>query len=41
MVLDLLLIGLAITLDPLPLTAFVVVLPSKHGVRKGAAYLFG
>jgi threonine/homoserine/homoserine lactone efflux protein len=41
MVLDLLLIGLAITLDPLPLTAFVVVLPSKRGVRKGAAYLFG
>jgi threonine/homoserine/homoserine lactone efflux protein len=41
MVLDLLLIGLTITLDPLPLTAFVVVLPSKRGVRKGAAYLFG
>ena len=41
MVLDLLLIGLAIALDPLPLTSFVVVLPSKRGVRKGAAYLFG
>jgi threonine/homoserine/homoserine lactone efflux protein len=41
MVLDLLLIGVAIALDPLPLTAFVVVLPSKRGVRKGAAYLFG
>jgi threonine/homoserine/homoserine lactone efflux protein len=41
MVLDLLLIGLAIALDPLPLTAFVVVLPSKRGVIKGAAYLFG
>ncbi len=41
MILDLLLIGLAIALDPLPLTAFVVVLPSKRGVRKGAAYLFG
>jgi len=40
-VLDLLLIGLAIALDPLPLTSFVVVLPSKGGVRKGAAYLFG
>jgi threonine/homoserine/homoserine lactone efflux protein len=41
MVLNLLLIGLAIALDPLPLTAFVVILPSKRGVRKGAAYLFG
>jgi len=41
MVLDLLLIGLAIALDPLPLTSFVVVLPSKRGVRKGAAFLFG
>jgi len=39
--LDLLLIGLAIALDPLPLTSFVVILPSKRGVRKGAAYLFG
>ena len=41
MVLDLVLIGLAIALDPLPLTAFLVVLPSKHGVRKGAAFTFG
>ena len=41
MVLDLLLIGLAVALDPLPLTAFVVILPSNRGVRKGAAYLFG
>jgi threonine/homoserine/homoserine lactone efflux protein len=41
MVLNLLLIGLAIALDPLPLTSFVVVLPSKRGVRKGAAFLFG
>ena len=41
MVLDLLLIGLAVSLDPLPLTAFVVILPSQRGVRKGAAYLFG
>jgi len=41
MVLSLLLIGLTIALDPLPLSAFVVVLPSKRGVRKGAAFLFG
>jgi len=35
------LIGLAVTLDPLPLSAFLVVLPSKGGVRKGAAFVFG
>jgi threonine/homoserine/homoserine lactone efflux protein len=40
-VLDLVLIGLAITLDPLPLTAFLIALPSKGGARKGAAYVFG
>jgi len=39
--LNLILIGLAISLDPLPLAAFLVVLPSKHGVRKGAGFLFG
>ena len=41
MVLDLVLIGLAIALDPLPLMAFAVVLPSRRGVIKGAAFLFG
>ena len=41
MTLNLLLISLAIALDPLPLMAFMVVLPSKHGVRKGAAFVFG
>jgi hypothetical protein len=40
-VLNLLLIGVAVALDPLPLTAFAVILPSRRGVRKGAAYLFG
>ena len=40
-VLDLMLIGLAVTLDPLPLTAFLIVLPSKRGARKGAAFVFG
>jgi threonine/homoserine/homoserine lactone efflux protein len=40
-VLDLVLIGLAVTLDPLPLTAFLVVLPSERGARKGAAFVFG
>lgn len=41
MILDLVLIGAAIALDPLPLTAFLVVLPSKRGVRKGAAFVSG
>ena len=41
MVLNLMLIGLAVTLDPLPLSAFLVVLPSKRGVKKGAAFVFG
>jgi len=40
-ILNLVLIGLAVTLDPLPLTAFLIVLPSKRGVRKGAAFVFG
>ena len=41
MVLNLILIGLAVTFDPLPLTAFLVVLPSERGTRKGAAFVFG
>ena len=41
MVLNLVLIGVTIALDPLPLTAFMVVLPSKRGVIKGAAWVFG
>jgi len=41
LVLNLVLIGVAVALDPLPLTAFMVVLPSKGGLRKGAAYVFG
>ena len=40
-VLNLVLLGVAIALDPLPLTAFLVVLPSRHGVGKGAAFVFG
>ncbi len=41
MTLDLILIGVVIALDPLPLTAFFILLPSKRGVRKGAAFVFG
>jgi threonine/homoserine/homoserine lactone efflux protein len=40
-ILNLVLIGLAVTLDPLPLTAFLVVLPSRCGARKGAAFVVG
>jgi hypothetical protein len=40
-ILDLLLIALAITLEPIPLTAFILVLASKGGIRKGAAFIFG
>jgi hypothetical protein len=40
-ILDLLLIGLAITLEPIPLTAFILILLAKGGVRKGAAFIFG
>jgi threonine/homoserine/homoserine lactone efflux protein len=38
---ELILIGLVITLEPIPLTAFILVLASKRGVRKGAAFVFG
>ena len=41
LVLSLVLIGLAITLEPIPLTAFILVLASQGGVRKGAAFIFG
>ena len=41
MVLNLILIGLAITLEPIPLTAFILVLASKNGTRKGAGFIFG
>jgi threonine/homoserine/homoserine lactone efflux protein len=41
LILDLIIIGVAIALDPLPLTAFIVVLSSKGGVKKGAMFMFG
>ena len=41
LVLNLMLIGLAVALDPLPLTAFLIVLPSERGTVKGAAFVFG
>jgi len=41
LVLELVLIGIVVALDPLPLTAYIVVLDSKGGTRKGAAFIFG
>ncbi|GAA0652434.1 hypothetical protein GCM10009535_33540 [Streptomyces thermocarboxydovorans] len=41
MVLDLLLIALAITLDPLPLMAFAVVVASARGTRAGLVFIAG
>jgi threonine/homoserine/homoserine lactone efflux protein len=38
---NLFLTGVAVALDPLPLTAFLIVLPSQGGTRKGAAFVFG
>ncbi|MFJ8662108.1 GAP family protein [Streptomyces sp. NPDC093795] len=39
MALDLLLIGLAVTLFPLPVMAFALVLASPRGARKGVAFI--
>jgi hypothetical protein len=41
MILDLTIIGLAITLEPIPLTAFILILASERGIRKGAAFVSG
>ena len=41
MVLDLLLIGLGITLEPFPLIAFLLILSSQKGIRKGLAFVLG
>jgi threonine/homoserine/homoserine lactone efflux protein len=41
MVADLLLVGLGITLEPLPLTAFILILSAERGTRKGLAFILG
>ena len=41
MVLDLLLIGLAIALEPFPLTAFILILSTEKGTWKGLAFVLG
>jgi hypothetical protein len=40
-ILDLVLIGVVIAIEPIPVTTFILVLLSKGGVRKGAAFVFG
>src|SRR2546430_17292283 len=35
------LIGLGITLEPFPLTAFILVLSAEKGTRKGLAFILG
>jgi threonine/homoserine/homoserine lactone efflux protein len=40
-VLELLLIGLGITLEPFPLTAFILVLSAHQGTWKGLAFILG
>jgi hypothetical protein len=41
LVLQLTLIGLAITLEPIPFTAFALVLSSSRGAHKGAVFIVG
>ena len=40
-VFDLILIGLAVTLEPLPITGFILLLSAEKGTRKGAAFILG
>ena len=41
MVLDLVIIGLAITLEPLTLVAFILIVGAQQGIRKGLAFILG
>ena len=41
MVLDLMIIGLAITLEPVTIVAFILILGAQRGIRKGLAFLLG
>ncbi len=40
-IVDLVLIGLAVTLEPLPITGFILVLSSERGTFKGAGFILG
>jgi Sap, sulfolipid-1-addressing protein len=41
LILDLFLIGLVVTLEPIPLTAMILLLASERGLVKGVGYLLG
>jgi threonine/homoserine/homoserine lactone efflux protein len=41
MVLDLMIIGLAIALEPITIVAFILILGADQGVRKGLAFILG
>ncbi len=41
MILDLFLIGLVVTLEPIPLTAMILLLASERGLLKGLGYTLG
>ena len=41
MVLDLLLVAIGITLEPFPLSAFILILGAEKGTRKGLAFILG
>ncbi len=41
MVFDLVIIGLGVTLEPFPLTAFILMLSAEDGGRKGLAFILG
>jgi hypothetical protein len=40
-VFDLILIGVAVTLEPIPITGFILVLSAERGKLKGAAFILG
>ncbi len=41
MVLDLVIIGLAIALEPVTIVAFILILSAQRGIRKGLAFILG
>jgi Sap, sulfolipid-1-addressing protein len=41
MVLDLVIIGIAITLEPITIVAFILILGAEKGIRKGLAFILG
>jgi len=41
LILDLFLIGLVVTLEPIPLSAFILLLAAEHGLLKGLGFVLG